>query len=176
MAARARGPTARRLRGPATDGIIGRSMALDLTSPAFQSGEPIPARHTADGADVSPPLAWRGAPRGTRSFALVVEDPDAPAKVWLHWLAWNIPSEARGVPEAVGPDAFPQGLNDFGRRGWGGPRPPRGEGAHRYVFRLCALDALLDLPRDASRESLAGRMHGHVLAEATLTGKAWRAR
>ncbi|MGC4119253.1 MAG: YbhB/YbcL family Raf kinase inhibitor-like protein [Myxococcales bacterium] len=151
-------------------------MALSLESPDFRAGGPLPARCAADTSNRSPALLLRGAPAGTRSFALVVEDPDAPEKTWVHWLAWNIPSERREIPEAVGPDAFPQGLNDYGQVGWGGPKPPRGDGAHRYVFRLYALDALLDLPQGATRDALEGRLHGHVLARATLTGKAWRSR
>jgi len=149
-------------------------MSLELTSPAFRVGRPIPARHTAEGADVSPPLAWSGAPRGTRSFALRVEDPDAPGGVWLHWFVWNLPSELRGLPEAISALAYPQAINGFGNLGWNGPKPPRGDGAHRYVFRLFALDTLLDVPAGASRDSVEGAMHGHVLAEATLSGKAWR--
>lgn len=149
-------------------------MDLELTSPAFRTGAAIPARHTAEGADVSPPLRWTGAPEGTKSFALRVEDPDAPGGTWLHWLIWNLPSELRALPEAVSAHAYPQATNGFGHNGWGGPKPPRGEGAHRYVFRLFALDTLLNVPAGASREAAEVAMHGHVLAEAQLTGKAWR--
>lgn len=161
------------MRGPAADGIIGRVL-LELTSPAFSAGRALPRRHTAEGDDLSPPLRWSGAPAGTGSFALLVEDPDAPGGAFVHWLVWNLPSEVRELPE--GARGWPTGLNGFGRTGWSGPRPPRGEGAHRYVFRLFALDALLDLAPGATREGLEGRMHGHVLAQAALTGKAWRSR
>lgn len=151
-------------------------MALELTSSAFRTGAAIPRRHTADGADVSPPLRWTGAPRGTRSFVLRVEDPDAPGGDWLHWLVWNLPSELRGLPEAVGATPYPQAVNGFGRVGWGGPKPPRGEGAHRYVFLLRAVDTLIDPPAGASAEAVEAALHGHVLGQATLTGKAWRER
>lgn len=151
-------------------------MALTLESPDFLPGGPMPASCAADSSNRSPALRISGAPRGTKSLALVVEDPDAPGRTWVHWLAWNIPAERREIPRAVGPDAFPQGLNDFGKVGWGGPKPPRGDGAHRYVFRLRALDTLLDLPQGATRDALEGRLHGHVLAQATLTGKAWRSK
>lgn len=161
------------MRGRAADGIIG-AVILELTSPAFSAGGALPRRHTAEGEDLSPPLRWTGAPPGTGSFALLVEDPDAPERTWVHWLVWNVPSELRELPEAA--KGYPTGRNDFGRLGWGGPKPPRGEGAHRYVFRLFALDAPLDLPAGATREQLEGRMHGHVLAQAALTGKAWRSR
>jgi hypothetical protein len=157
-------------------GIIRGRMTLALESPAFVSGGPLPARCAADTSNRSPPLRIRGAPAGTRSFALIVEDPDAPERTWTHWLAWNLGAERREIPEAVGPDAFPQGLNDYGQVGWGGPKPPRGDGAHRYLFQLFALDVLLNLPQGATREALAGRLHGHVLAQASLTGKAWRSR
>jgi len=152
-------------------------MALQLTSPAFGAGESIPARHAADGADQSVPLAFHGAPQGTRSFALVVEDPDvAKGALFVHWLVWNIPAETRKLPAGLGADKFLQGTNDYGKLGWGGPRPPRGDGAHRYVFRLFALDALLDLPAGARRESLETAMHPHLLKSASLTGKYWRDR
>ena len=150
-------------------------MTLELTSPAFDAGAAIPRRHAADDANLSPPLSWTGAPRTAGSFALIVEDPDAPGG-WVHWAVWNVPSHARGLPEGVPPEAFGQGVNGYGHIGWGGPRPPRGEGAHRYVFRLHALDTLLDLKAGATREQLESAMHSHLLELATLTGKYCRSR
>ncbi len=148
-------------------------MTLELFSKAFAMGGALPARHTADGVNVSPPLHWTGVPRGARSLALIVEDPDAPAKTWVHWLCWNIPASLKGIEEDVGPDdpRLRQGLNSFGGCGWGGPRPPCRKGAHRYVLRLYALDKLLDLAPGADREALEAQMHGHVLAAARLMAK-----
>jgi Raf kinase inhibitor-like YbhB/YbcL family protein len=151
-------------------------MSLQLASPAFAAGEIIPTRHTADGADASVPLTIRGAPEGTRSFALVVEDPGAPGGLFVHWLVWNVPPETRALPPGVKAEQFLQGTNDYGRVGWGGPKPPRGDGAHRYVFRLHALDTLLDVEPGARREALEAAMHGHGIESATLTGKYWRDR
>ncbi len=149
-------------------------MRFTLRTSAFSPGGRIPVRHTADGANLSPPLTWEGAPSVTRSYALVCHDPDAPGGDWVHWIAWNIPPTSEAIPEGVPPqpDVPPvgsQGLNDFGRVGWGGPAPPLGQD-HRYVFELYALDARLDLPPRATRAQLAAEMEGRVLAHATITG------
>jgi Raf kinase inhibitor-like YbhB/YbcL family protein len=149
-------------------------MSLELKSPAFHAAGAIPRRHAKEGADLSPPLSWTGAPRQTRSLALMVEDPDVPGAGWVHWLVWNLPSECQELAEGVRAAAFTQGRNGYGQVGWGGPNPPMGEGAHRYVFRLFALDDLVDLQPGAGRDALEGCMHGHVLAQASLTGKYWR--
>jgi Raf kinase inhibitor-like YbhB/YbcL family protein len=154
-------------------------MALTLTSTAFSDGGLIPRRYTCDGEDVSPPLAWRDAPAGTRSFALICDDPDAPAKVWVHWVIYNLPATVTDLPEAVPPDPeLPrggrQGRNDFGRLGYGGPCPP--SGTHRYFFRLYALDALLDLAPGATKGDLVRKMAGHILAETVLVGRYARQR
>lgn len=148
-------------------------MRIELSSPAFTAGAAIPARHTCEGEGLSPPLAWGAPPPGTRSWALVVDDPDAPGKTWVHWLAWDIPAEARGLPEGIAPTATSpvQGRNDFREVGWGGPCPPKGHGAHRYVFRLYALDRPLALPPGATRAEVEKAMAGHVLASGELTGK-----
>ena len=151
-------------------------MALQLSSPAFAAGETIPSRHAGDGADASVPLSIRGAPEGTRSFALVVTDPDAPGGLFVHWLVWNIPPETKALPAGAAAEQFLQGENDYGRIGWGGPQPPRGDGAHRYVFRLFALDTLLAVKPGARREALEAAMHAHVIESAQLTGKYWRDR
>ena len=160
------------LASPAGGGFV-------LTSPAFAPGGAIPAAHTCDGADASPALEWSGAPAGTKSFALVVHDPDAPAGDWLHWVAWNIPAATRALPAGVStkdplPDGTRQGRNDFGRPGYGGPCPPGG--THHYVFSLRALDTTLALPAKASRDAIEKAMQGHVLATADLTGTYQRRR
>jgi hypothetical protein len=150
-----------------------------LKSAAFAPGGAIPSVHTCDGADTSPPLEWSGAPSGTRSFALVVHDPDAPVGDWLHWVAWNIPPATRsftaGVATSVAlADGTQQGRNDFGKSGYGGPCPPGG--THHYVFSLRALDTMLTLRANASRDTIEKAMQGHVLATAELTGTYQRKR
>jgi Raf kinase inhibitor-like YbhB/YbcL family protein len=146
-----------------------------LESASFREGEPIPKEHSRDGADSHPALAWSGAPAGTRSFALVCEDPDAPRGTWIHWVLFNVPETATGLDTGAAkgeqhPSGGVHGRNDFGESGWGGPAPPRGHGMHHYVFRLFALDTRLGLPAGASRSELEQAMQGHVLAEAKLTG------
>lgn len=154
----------------------GGTMALTISSTAFPAGGTIPVRHTCDGEDVSPDLAWTEPPPGTRSFALIVDDPDAPVGTWVHWVLYDVPAGARSVPAAVPktetlaePAGAKQGRNDFGRIGWGGPCPPRGS-RHRYFFRLYALDCLLELPPGATRGELDRAMRGHVLAQAEVHG------
>jgi Raf kinase inhibitor-like YbhB/YbcL family protein len=147
---------------------------MQLTSTAFQEGEPIPARYTADGEDVSPLLKWTDPPDGTKSFALVCEDPDAPRGTWTHWVAFNIPPVEHELSEAVPreatrPNGIRQGKNDFGKAGYGGPAPPKGK-PHRYFFKLYALDTTLDLQPGATREALLKAMAGHIKAEAALMG------
>ncbi len=146
---------------------------MEIRSPAFVQGAPIPSKFTCDGADVSPPLTLSAAPAKTGSLALIVDDPDAPMGTWVHWVAWNIPAGATALREnlakqAALPDGARQGINDFGRAGYGGPCPP--SGTHRYVFRLYALDTTLDLPAGTTRKNLEAGMQGHVLAKAELMG------
>lgn len=148
---------------------------MQLTSSAFSDGATIPTQYTADGADVSPPLQWSGAPGNTRTFALVCEDPDAPRGTWIHWVLYNLPAEATSLPENVPPqatlaDGAHQGKNDFGKLGYGGPSPPRGK-PHRYFFRLFALDDALSLPDKTTRSQLEHAMKGHIAATAQLMGK-----
>jgi Raf kinase inhibitor-like YbhB/YbcL family protein len=155
----------------------GGEMTLSITSAAFAPAREIPARFTCEGADVSPALAWNGAPAGTKSFALVVDDPDAPdpaapRMTWVHWVLYDLPATAAGLPESVASSALPagtrEGLNDWQRTGWGGPCPPIGR--HRYFFKLYALDAPLgDLGRP-TKAALERAMAGHVLARAELVG------
>jgi len=152
-------------------------MALSMTSVAFQAGGEIPAVYTCEGTDVSPPLAWSGAPAGTKSFALVVDDPDAPdpkapKTVYVHWVLYNIPGSAAGLPEAVAPSGLPagtrEGKNDWKRTGYGGPCPPIGR--HRYFFKLYALDAELPDLGPMTKGQLEQAMQGHVLEHAELMG------
>jgi Raf kinase inhibitor-like YbhB/YbcL family protein len=130
-------------------------------------GEAIDSRYTCDGEDVSPALAWEGVPEGTAELVLVVEDPDAPGGTFTHWLVYGLDPGETELPEG-GEAGGPQGTNDFGRVGYGGPCPPGGE-THDYVFRLLALDAPTGLERGASRDELLAAVEGHVLAEAQLT-------
>jgi Raf kinase inhibitor-like YbhB/YbcL family protein len=150
-------------------------MSIELTSTAFQEGQTIPKQYTRDGRNLSPPLQWRDPPAGTKSLALIGEDPDAPRGTFTHWVLFNLPAEARelgeGVPSDVTlPGGAKQGVNDFGEAGYDGPSPPRGK-PHRYFFRLYALDTRLDLGPGASRHQLLKAMDGHVLAQGQLMGR-----
>jgi Raf kinase inhibitor-like YbhB/YbcL family protein len=141
---------------------------MALTSTAFGHGQEIPRRHTCDGDDLSPPLAWRGQPPQTQSLALVVDDPDAPSGTFTHWLAWGVDPATSELPE--GEAAPTEGRNDFGSNGYRGPCPPPGHGPHRYIFRLHALDAELGLDYGADKPQLEQALTGHVLATAELRG------
>jgi Raf kinase inhibitor-like YbhB/YbcL family protein len=149
-------------------------MTFQLTSPAFQNSQPIPKKYTADGQNASPSLKWTEPPAGTKSFAMICEDPDAPRGTFTHWLIFNLPVDARelaeGVPpEATGPDGSLQGTNDFGKPGYGGPSPPPGK-PHRYIFKLLALDQPLNVRAGAKKDQLLTATKGHILAETQLTG------
>lgn len=151
------------------------SGAFELQSAAFSPGGDIPVKHTCDGADVSPPLRWTDPPAGSRGFALVSDDPDAPRGTWVHWVLYRIPLAVRELPEAVPAwDTVSgigrQGMNDFRKVGYGGPCPPRGP-AHRYVFRLYALDAEPALLPRKTRTDLLKAMEGHILDRAELMGR-----
>ena len=157
--------------------MLATLMALALTSTAFEPGGAIPAAYTCQGRDISVPLTWSGLPAGTRSLALIVDDPDAPdpaapAMTWVHWVLYNIPPSAAGLPEAVKPQALPagtlEGRNDWGRAGYGGPCPPVGR--HRYFFKLYALDVLLPDLGQPDKRRLERAMQGHVLAQQELIG------
>jgi Raf kinase inhibitor-like YbhB/YbcL family protein len=150
-------------------------MTIELTSPAFRDGEAIPRRYTADGEDVSPPLRWGEPPAGTRCFALVCDDPDAPRRTWVHWVLYDLPADARGLDEAAPaeatlPSGARQGKNDFGKIGYGGPAPPPGK-PHRYSFKLYALDAPGGLSPGATKAQLLAAAEGHVLGEGQLVGR-----
>jgi len=149
-------------------------MSLTLKSTAFANGSEIPKKFTCSGADLSPALTWGGVSPAARSLALIADDPDAPRGTWTHWLIWNIPAFHTALPEGVPKaetleDGARQGRNDFGRIGYGGPCPPPGK-AHRYFFKLYALDAMLDLKLGANRQELDRAMKRHVLAEAEWMG------
>jgi len=150
-------------------------MGLQISSTAFSVGETIPKKFTCDGPDLSPPLRWEGAPPGTQSFALIMDDPDAPAGTWVHWVLYNLSPTTKELPEGVekkdelGEGAV-QGRNDFRRIGYGGPCPPAGK-PHRYYFRLHALDVKLSLKAGASKPDVEGAMKGHILGQAELMGK-----
>ena len=143
------------------------SETLDVTSSAFDEGGAIPSRYTCDGDDLSPPLAWSGAPEGTAAYALIVDDPDA--RGWIHWLATDIPADWPGVDEgASGVSVETEGRNDFGRTGHGGPCPP--SGTHRYAFEVFALSEPLGLAAGFSADELRAAMEGKVLGSGRLTG------
>ena len=152
-------------------------MAFEISSPAFSQGGSIPVQYTCDGDDLSPPLQWSGVPAGTRSLALIVDDPDAPdpaapRMTWMHWVLYNLPPDGSGLPESVAPVDLPsgtqQGVNDWKRTGYGGPCPPIGR--HRYFFKLYALDGVLPADGPLTKAQLLQAMQGHVLDEAELMG------
>lgn len=163
------------VHGGETNG--GTPMTLQLTSQAFSANGEIPPLYTCDGDDTSPPLSWSGLPPGTRSLALIVDDPDAPdpkapKMTWVHWVLYNIPAGVSGLPENAGKGGLPagtlEGLNNWKRTGYGGPCPPIGR--HRYFHKLYALDRVLpDLGRP-SKEELLRAMEGHLLGQAELIG------
>jgi Raf kinase inhibitor-like YbhB/YbcL family protein len=152
-------------------------MAFQVTVAGFAEGATIPKKHTCEGQDLSPAMGWSGAPPATRSFALIVDDPDAPVGTWNHWLLYDIPAATESLPEGVrpGPGSAPGGLsgtNDFRRPGYGGPCPPPGDGPHRYFFKLYALDVpSLKLRAGAKRADLDRALRGRVLAEAQYMGR-----
>ena len=161
--------SARKGSGPKKKG-----MKMEITSSAFQPGKPIPAKHTCQGQNLSPALEWEGEPARTKSVALIVDDPDAPSKVWVHWVIFNLPSGQGALPEGMARDPIlangtRQGMNDSGQSGWDGPCPPPG-GPHRYYFRLYAIDKVLGLEAKCTKEQLLAAMKGHILAEGSLMG------
>ena len=150
-------------------------MSFHVSSAAFAPGETIPKKFTCDGPDVSPPLTWSDAPPGTQSFALITDDPDAPAGIWVHWVIFDLPPSvhelAEGVPKQEDlPNHARQGMTDFRKVGYGGPCPPPGK-AHRYFFKLYALDGRLNLKPGATKADLERAMQGHILGQAELMGR-----
>ena len=151
-----------------------QSMSLTISSSAFTNGGTIPKKFTCDGADVSPPLTWTDSPAGTKAFALLVDDPDAPVGNWNHWVIWNLPANLRSLPKGVSktthlPDGSEQGQNDFHKPGYNGPCPPAGK-PHRYFFKLFALDTKVSLNSEAGKPELEAAMKDHTRATAELMG------
>ena len=149
------------------------AMPLELRSSAFAHSEAIPEQFTCDGADISPVLQWSNVPDNTQSLALIMDDPDAPAGTWVHWVLYNLPASTRSLPEAIAAepelaDGSRHGQNSWGRLDYGGPCPP--SGTHRYFFKLYALDTSLDLPVGADKDGLLQAMEGHILSQAELMG------
>jgi hypothetical protein len=151
-------------------------MALKILSSGFENNARMPARYSVDGANVSPPLSWQDPPGGVVSWVLIVDDPDAPRMTFTHWVIYNLPGKIDGLPEGVpAKETLPdlggarQGINDFGKIGYGGPAPPRGP-VHHYHFRLYALDANLTLGPRAGKADVERAMKGHILAQAELVG------
>lgn len=146
----------------------GPEARLEVTSSAFSQGEAIPQKYTCDGEDVSPPLAWSGAPDSVASYALIMDDPDAPAGTWVHWVLFDIPAQTTQLAENTPATVGIQGNSSWDRTGYGGPCPPGGE--HRYFFKLYALDTMLGLEAGATKEAVLEAMRGHVAAQGALMG------
>jgi Raf kinase inhibitor-like YbhB/YbcL family protein len=144
------------------------TMSLELTSDAFTNGQSIPAKYTCTGRNISPALAWNEPPSGTQSFALIVDDPDAPMGTWVHWVLFNIPANTRSLQENMDVSGMSVGKNSSGRTRYDGPCPP--SGTHRYFFKLYALDSTLSLSPSATKEQLLKAMEGHILAQGELMG------
>lgn len=146
-------------------------MTLTLAISAFADGSMIPSQFTCEGSNVSPELQWDGAPTHTRSYALIMDDPDAPAGTFTHWVLFDIPADRSNLAEGTGSIGV-AGKNDFGRVGYGGPCPPRGHGPHRYIFTLYACDiASLKLKSGAGRREVETALRGHILAQARYVGR-----
>jgi Raf kinase inhibitor-like YbhB/YbcL family protein len=156
-----------------------QAAVIEVTSPGFGEGQMIPPDNTCDGRDFSPELQWAAVPDGTRSLALIMDDPDAPSGTFVHWVLYNLPIDRHELTEdmphdEILPSGARQGINDFGRIGYGGPCPP--SGTHRYYFTLYALDTELDLPPGASKARLLEAMGNHILAKGRLMGRYTRQR
>jgi Raf kinase inhibitor-like YbhB/YbcL family protein len=141
---------------------------LKLSSPAFKHNDAIPSKYTCDGADINPPLVIENAPLGAKSFALIVDDPDAPAGNWVHWVVWNIDPTTIEIRENTVPPRALQGINDFRKHDYGGPCPP--SGTHRYFFKLYALDMMLSISPKSNKAELERVMKGHIVAQGELIG------
>ncbi len=157
-------------------------MTISMTSTAFEAGKPIPKEYTGEGQDLSPPLAWSNIPKETKELALICDDPDAPMGTGVHWVLYKIPAEATGLPEGLPrenilktPAGAQQGVNSFGKMGYGGPMPPPGHGTHHYHFKLYALDKpvsaeLRRWPPGVDKKALLAEIHDHVLDQGELMG------
>lgn len=161
------------------NGVLASSLtaaqSIQLKSSSFQPGADIPRKYTCDGNDVSPQLSWSGTPAGTRAFALIADDPDAPAGTWVHWVIYDLPADIKEITEALPAtetltNGAKQGINDFRKVGYGGPCPPAGM-PHRYFFKLYALDAPAGLKPRATKQQLLDAIKNHILGEAELMGR-----
>ena len=153
---------------------MGGENQIEVKSTAFQEGGMIPEQYTCDGADVSPPLAWSAVPEGTKSIALICDDPDAPGGTWVHWVLFNLPPDTKEIPENLPAHKKLQngaihGTNDFRKIGYGGPCPP--SGTHRYFFKVYALDTEIDLKAGITKRKLLKAMKEYIVAEGQLMGK-----
>ncbi|WKZ18398.1 MAG: YbhB/YbcL family Raf kinase inhibitor-like protein [Candidatus Jettenia sp. CY-1] len=149
-------------------------MKIEIKSPAFEEGGMIPQKYTCDGEDISPPLSWNSVPNGTKSLALICDDPDAPMGTWVHWVLFNLPANIQGLLEnrphqKTLENGAKQGITDFKKIGYGGPCPP--SGTHRYYFKLYALDTEINLDAGITKQQLLKAMEGHIIAEGQLMGK-----
>ena len=149
-------------------------MEINISSPAFKEGEMIPAKYTANGENISPPLNWENIPPNTKTIAIINDDPDAFGGDWVHWVIFNIPAKTTGLPENVAPkevldNKVRQGTNDFPTIGYKGPQPPKG--VHRYMYKIYALDIELDLAAGATKQQLLKAMEGHILDRGLFMGK-----
>jgi Raf kinase inhibitor-like YbhB/YbcL family protein len=152
----------------AEEDAMSSQVQFTIRSPAFEHGRPIPVRFTDDGEDVNPELQLAGVPAAAKSLALIMDDPDAPMGTWVHWVVWGISPEDTVIPEDGLPAGAAEGLNSWGRSGYGGPAPP--SGTHRYFFKAYALDTTLELPSTATKKELEAAMEGHVIARAQIMG------
>jgi Raf kinase inhibitor-like YbhB/YbcL family protein len=153
----------------------GENMPFSITSPSFSAGGAIPKKFTCDGPDVSPQLSWKGAPAGTQTFALIVDDPDSPVGTWVHWVLYDVPANTTELPEGLEKKeqlagGALQGRNDFHKTGYGGPCPPAGK-PHRYFFKLYALDTKLNLRAGATKPDVERAMRSHILDQTELMGR-----
>ena len=149
-------------------------MEIKITSTAFEDGGMIPTKYTCDGEDISPPLQWDAVPEGTKTIALINDDPDAPMGTWVHWVIFNIPADVKELAQNIPadktlPNGAKQGITDFRRVGYGGPCPPGG--THRYFFKIYALDSEINLEAGADKEQLLKAMKGHIIGQGQLIGK-----
>ena len=147
---------------------------MNISSTAFTEGGMVPQKYTCDGTDISPPLKWDAVPAGTKSIAIISDDPDAPVGTWVHWVLYDIPADTRQLPEDLPTESnvlgtASQGQNDFRKLGYGGPAPPPGK-AHRYFFKLYAVDAKTGLSASSTKEEVLDAIEGHVLAKTQLMG------
>jgi len=141
---------------------------MKIESPSFRNNEMIPSKYTCDGANVNPPLLISGTPEDAKSLVLIVDDPDAPSKTWVHWVVWNIDPNTKEIPENTIPEGAVEGMTDFGKQGYGGPCPP--SGIHHYHFKIYALDITISLDSSASVVDIKEAMQGHILDSAELIG------